>query len=93
MDLISNLKELLSGHRFDEKILITSGFDTGNQILQALARNPGWINFRSATVLSLASETAKAGLIEKGIKEISLLETNIIIHKYRHYKCDNRCHF
>jgi len=79
MDLISNLKELLSGHRFDEKILITSDFETGNQILQTLAGDPGWINFRSATVLSLASETAKAGLIEEGIKEISLLETNIII--------------
>ena len=78
--LISELKKISGKYKLDEKILITPDFNMGRQILQNLTRSgPGWINFKTATVQSLASEIASEKLLGAGIKKISSLEQNFII--------------
>jgi len=78
--LISKLNQLIKKYRFDEKILIVPDFNTGHQILQDLSRNSeGWINFKAATVESLASEIAAEKLLKDGTEKISSIESNFII--------------
>jgi hypothetical protein len=78
--LISELKKISDEYKLDEKILITPDFNTGHQILQALSKNgPGWINFKAATVESLASEIAEEKLLGGNIEKISSVEQNFII--------------
>lgn len=78
--LISKLNQLIKKYRFDEKILIVPDFNTGHQILQDLSKNsPGWINFKAATIGSLASEIAAHKLLKDKIEKISSIESNFII--------------
>ncbi len=78
--LISELKKISDKYKLDEKILLTPDFNTGRQILQTLSRNgPGWINFKTATVASLASEIASEKLHTGNIEKISSVESNFII--------------
>lgn len=78
--LITKLNQIIQKYRFDEKILIVPGFDIGNQILQDLSRNnSGWINFKAATVESLASEVAEEKLLKDKIEKISSIESDFLI--------------
>ena len=78
--LISKLKRLVQEYRFDEKILVNPDFNTGYQILQHLARkSSGWINFKTATVESLAYAAAEEKLLKDKIEKISLVESNFLI--------------
>ena len=78
--LISKLKKISDEYKLDEKILITPDFNTGHQILQTLSKSgPGWINFKAATVVSLASEIAAEKLLGGNIEIISSVEQNFII--------------
>ena len=78
--LILKLNQLNKKHRFDEKILIVPDHNTGNQILQDLSKNsPGWINFKTATAGSLASEIAAPELLNSKIEKISSIESTFII--------------
>ena len=80
--LISELKKIPDEYRLDEKILITPDFNTGRQILQTLSRSGhGWINFRTATVQSLASEIVSEKLLAGNIEKISPIESNFIIDR------------
>lgn len=78
--LISELKKISDEYKLDEKILITPDFNTGRQILQTLSKNgSGWINFKAATVVSLASGIAEEKLLKDKIEKISSVESNFII--------------
>jgi len=78
--LILKLNQLIDKHRFNEKILIVPDHNTGNQILQDLSKNSlGWINFKTATVGSLASEIAAPELLINKIEKISSIESIFII--------------
>jgi len=78
--LISRLKHLIQKYKFNEKILITPDFNTGHQILQDLSRkSSGWINFKTATVESLASYIAEEKLLKDKVEKISSIESNFLI--------------
>ncbi len=78
--LIIKLKQLINQFKLNEKILIVPGFDIGNQILQDLSiKSGGWINFRAATIESLASEIAQEKFLVGGIEKISSIESDFLI--------------
>ena len=78
--LITKLITLIQRYKLDEKILITPDFNTGRQILQDLSRNSsGWVNFKTATVESLALEIAAEKLLRDKIEKISSIESNFIV--------------
>ncbi len=78
--LISGLIDVIKKYRFQEKILIVPSLHTGQEILQHLTReSSGWINMRPATLQLLSENIARKELIEKDIKIISRVESNIII--------------
>lgn len=58
---IRSLERFCLRHPRDEKVLIAPSFQAGRQMLEDLARaGTSWINFRAATIFSLAQETIEA---------------------------------
>ncbi len=65
--LLSELADFCAGHPVDEKILLVPSFQTGTQILDALARSGiAHLNLRPATVFSLAHGVAGPALAASG---------------------------
>jgi RecB family exonuclease len=70
--LLQELAAFCEAHPVDEKILLVPSFQTGTQILDALARSGcAHLNLRSATVFSLAHGIAGPALAATGCKTLS----------------------
>ena len=70
--LLQELAAFCDAHPIDEKILLVPSFQTGSQILDALARSGcAHLNLRPATIFSLAHEIAGPELAAEGRRLLS----------------------
>src|ERR1019366_4228777 len=70
--LLEELAAFCEAHPIDEKILLVPSFQTGTQILDALARSGcAHLNLRPATVFSLAHGLARLSLAAEGKRLLS----------------------
>lgn len=78
--LIASLSEYCKKYPRDEKVFIVPNYQTGHQILEHLARSGvSWINFRLATVSSLALEIAGDILVSQKLRFINTVGTEAIV--------------
>ena len=78
--LISKLILLIEKYTLEEKVLISPNFEIGNQILENLSSyGKGWINFKVATIASLAEEITEEKFFTDKIEKISKIEANFLI--------------
>ena len=78
--LIESLKSISRNNLLAEKIIISSSFDTGNQILENLVRSgQSWINFKTETINSLAVKIAETEIYKRNLKAVSTVEINFLM--------------
>jgi hypothetical protein len=70
--LLQELAAFCEAHPVDEKVLLVPSFQTGTQVLDALARSGcAHLNLRPATVFSLAQRVAGPALAAEGYSTLS----------------------
>ena len=79
---LAYLSNLIAAHPLTEKILVVPSFRTGHQIGEALAASGcSWINLRTATLSSLALDTAGAELAAAGVTRIPDMTSRLILNR------------
>ena len=79
---LSYLSDLIAAHPLNEKILVVPSFHIGHQIGEALAASGcSWINLRTATLSSLALDTAGAELAASGVTRIPGMASRLILNR------------
>ncbi|MHB1275479.1 MAG: PD-(D/E)XK nuclease family protein [Candidatus Humimicrobiaceae bacterium] len=78
--LINSLKNISEQNFLTEKILVCPSFGIGNQILENLAKSGcSWINYKTETINSLATQITETEIYERNLKAVSLMEINFLM--------------
>jgi hypothetical protein len=69
--LIASLKMFCERYPFQRKVLLAPSYRAGNELLEALARDAGFVNLGAETIDGLASQAAAVYLARHGIEPLS----------------------
>ena len=79
---LSFLADFCAQHLLDEKILIVPSYQTGHQIGEALTKaGHSWVNWRLATLPSLAHEICAEEISKEKLKQITPHTTSLLVDK------------